>query len=80
MIRVATLAAIAILLLLACACAVKRPQASRWPSIVLDPACLTAPILMQQCDVEAEPPKCKIVKLHYRRGCERIAVANAHVQ
>src|SRR2546430_601321 len=46
--------------------------------LLLDPACLTAPIMMQRCDLESATPCCRTIKVRYRKGCERLEVL--HVQ
>jgi hypothetical protein len=44
---------------------------------VLDPNCLVAPIVIEDCHVSREPMYCRKVKLRYRRGCEKIEVIQA---
>ncbi len=41
---------------------------------VLEPSCLLAPIVIENCDLSQEPLHCHTVKLRYRRGCEKIEV------
>ena len=53
-------------------CAVRRtPQAFR---AIVNPNCLTAPIIMRDCDFVSNPPHCRHVELRYRSGCEEIQV------
>jgi hypothetical protein len=61
-------------LLILTACAAHRPNAFR---TVLDPNCLLAPIVIEDCDVSREPMYCRKVKLRYRAGCEKIEVIQA---
>ncbi len=39
---------------------------------VLNPNCLTAPIVMEHCNFSTDPPQCRKVQLKYRRGCAQI--------
>src|SRR5712692_9909506 len=53
-------------------CAAHRPQNAF--RAVLEPSCLLAPIVIEDCDLSREPMHCRVVKLRYRRGCEKIEV------
>ena len=55
-------------------CAAHHPNAFR---TVLDPNCLLAPIVIEDCDLSREPMYCRKVKLRYRAGCEKIEVIQA---
>jgi uncharacterized protein YcfL len=68
------LAALVLALLILPGCATHNPNAFR---TVLDPNCLVAPIVIENCDVSREPVYCRKVKLRYRAGCERIEVIQA---
>lgn len=58
---------------LLCACT-RHPSPSGFINALLDPHCLTAPVLMESCDAKADPLKCKKVKLTFIRGCEQLQV------
>jgi hypothetical protein len=34
--------------------------------------CLTAPLVLQDCDFSKEPPQCRLVTIKYRPGCAEI--------
>ena len=68
------LAALVLALLILPGCAAHHPNAFR---TVLDPTCLIAPIVIEDCDVSREPVYCRKVKLRYRAGCEKIEVMQA---
>jgi uncharacterized protein YcfL len=53
-------------------CAVSRGSSAF--RTVLNPNCLTAPIVMQDCDYSTGAAHCRVVKLSYRKGCEQIQV------
>lgn len=55
-------------------CVARNPNAFR---TVLDPNCLVAPIVIEDCDVSREPVFCRRVRLRYRAGCEKIEVIQA---
>ena len=55
-------------------CAAHNPNGFR---TVLDPNCLVAPIVIEDCDVSREPVSCRRVKLRYRAGCEKIEAIQA---
>jgi uncharacterized protein YcfL len=55
-------------------CAAHNPNAFR---TVLDPSCLVAPIVIEDCDASREPAYCRKVKLRYRAGCEKIEAIQA---
>jgi hypothetical protein len=55
-------------------CAAHNPSAFR---AVLEPNCLVAPIVIEDCDASREPISCRRVKLRYRAGCEKIEVIQA---
>jgi hypothetical protein len=67
-----TLLAFALPLL--CGCAAHNPNAFR---TVLDPNCLVAPVVIEDCDLSREPVFCRKVRIRYRAGCERIEVIQA---
>ena len=67
------LATLALLMLTGCA-ARRGPQSFR---ALLSPNCLTAPIVMKDCDFSIEPPRCRHVQLEYRKVCEQIEVKQA---
>ena len=53
-------------------CAARRtPQAFR---AIVNANCLTAPIIMRDCDFASDPPRCRHVELSYRPGCAEIQV------
>ena len=56
-------------------CAAKRPV-SGFRAFV-DAKCITAPIILEQCDFQVEPPRCAKIKLSYKRGCEQIDASKA---
>ena len=69
-----SLAVLALAMLTLNGCAVHNPNAFR---TVLDPSCLLAPIVVEDCDANRVPMYCRKVKLRYRRGCEKIEVIQA---
>jgi len=69
-----SLAVLALALLTLTGCAVRHPNAFR---TVLEPSCLLAPIVIEDCDVSRQPMYCRKVKLRYRPGCEKIEVVQA---
>lgn len=56
-------------LLLLAGCAPKKPV---YPVIYIDAACLKEPVQLHGCD-GADPPHCKLVKVIYAKGCERVS-------
>jgi hypothetical protein len=40
---------------------------------LLDPACVTQPISLEDCD-QASPPNCRRIRMHYKRGCEQVTI------
>ena len=68
------LAALVLALLTLSGCAAHNPNAFR---AVLEPNCLVAPIVIEDCDANGVPMYCRKVKLRYRRGCEKIEVIQA---
>ena len=67
--------AVLMLALLALAgCAAHKPNAFR---TVVEPSCLVAPIVIEDCDASSEPVYCRKVRLRYRSGCEKIEVIQA---
>jgi hypothetical protein len=71
------LLAVAIALVLA-GCAERKRSASL--RTVVAPSCLTAPIVMQDCNLSAEPPRCRKIKISYRKGCEQLDVSGAKAE
>jgi uncharacterized protein YcfL len=67
-----SLAVLAWTLLILTGCAVHRQQNTF--RAVLEPSCLLAPIVIEDCDLSREPMHCHLVKLRYRQGCEKIEV------
>lgn len=67
--RKLTLLALAALCLTGCA--VRNRQGIR---ALVNPSCLTKPIVMQDCDFSIEQLRCRSVKLSYRAGCEQLQV------
>jgi hypothetical protein len=59
-------------------CAVRQQAASFKASgalgfrTVVRANCLTAPLVLQDCDFSKEPPQCRIVTIKYRPGCAEI--------
>lgn len=79
MTRTSQIALIGMLVLVTLGCAERsRPKyLSRQDlvDLVIDPSCLTEPLLLRQCNPKVEPPKCRhLGKITYRKGCERILV------
>ena len=46
------------------------------PNTVVRPDCLTAPLVLQDCDFSKEPPQCKLVTVRYRPSCAEIQLKN----
>ena len=73
--------ATAILALLASTgCAVRQQAASFKASsfrTVVRANCLTAPLVLQDCDFSKEPPHCRLVTIKYRPGCAEIQLKNS---
>jgi uncharacterized protein YcfL len=65
------LSVVVLALLTLTGCAVHNPNAFR---AVLEPNCLLAPIVIEDCDVSRQDMYCRKVKLRYRHGCEKIEV------
>ena len=62
-------------LLVSTGCAVRQQAALlRAPSLstVVRVNCLTAPLVLQDCDFSKEPPQCRVVTIKYRPGCAEI--------
>ena len=55
-------AVLALALLTLTGCAVHNPNAFR---TVLEPSCLVAPIVIEDCDISREPMYCRKIKLRY---------------
>jgi len=51
-----------------------HPKRHSGISALIDPPCLIGPILLQDCDMSQAEPKCKVVKVRYKQGCERLVV------
>ena len=66
------LALVGIALVSATGCARRAGRASL-PSMAIPVSCASE-ITMMECDARVNPPKCKSVRVTYRRGCERILV------
>jgi type IV pilus biogenesis protein CpaD/CtpE len=66
--------ALALAMLTLTGCATHNPNAFR---TVLDPSCLLAPIVIEDCDANREPVYCRKIRLRYRHGCEKIEVVQA---
>lgn len=66
MIPLIAIALISVLLLAGCA----SKHVVR-PAMTLEPACLTQPVKLLDCD-SSEPPHCKKIMLDYKRGCEQV--------
>ncbi|MBZ5678666.1 MAG: hypothetical protein LAO24_01025 [Acidobacteriia bacterium] len=54
-------------------CARRAAHASP-PTMVIPVGCASE-ITLLDCDARTSPPKCKRVRVKYRRGCEQIVVA-----
>lgn len=52
------------------ACAPKKPV---YPTIYIDPACVTEAIQLIDCDGQ-DPPHCKKSRIVFTKGCERVSV------
>jgi len=68
-------AVLAIALLVSTGCAVRQQTASfkaSGPRTVVRANCLTAPLVLQDCDFSKEPPQCRLVTIKYRPGCAEI--------
>lgn len=51
-------------------CAAKKVAG---PSIVIEPGCVTKPIVVANCDLKTEPPHCAGPSvIPYRKGCETV--------
>jgi hypothetical protein len=70
MTRKLSLAILALVTLTGCA-ARNHPSSLR---ASLNPSCLTAPIVLQDCDFSTEPLRCRVIKVTYRSGCEQLQV------
>jgi hypothetical protein len=65
-------------LLISTGCAMRQRtsfRASR-PNTVVRPDCLTAPLVLQDCNFSKEPPQCKLVTVRYRASCAEIQLKN----
>jgi uncharacterized protein YcfL len=69
-----SLAVLVLGLLVLPGCAVHKANAFR---TVLEPSCLVAPIVIEDCDVSREPISCRKIKVRYRAGCEKIEMIKA---
>ena len=61
-------------------CAVRQQSASFKASglhTVVRANCLTAPLVLQDCDFSKEPPHCRLVTIKYRPGCAEIQLKNS---
>lgn len=61
-----------LMLVLAACGARKHPNSLR---ALVGPSCLTGPIVMQDCNFGSEPPRCRKIKISYRKGCEQLDVS-----
>jgi hypothetical protein len=65
-------------LLVSTGCAVRQQAASLRASgpsgfrTVVRANCLTAPLVLQDCDFSKEPPQCRLVTIKYRPNCAEI--------
>lgn len=61
-----------VLALLPClaGCAPKKPV---YPTIYIDPSCVTEAIQLINCDNQ-DPPHCEKSRIVYTKGCERVSV------
>jgi hypothetical protein len=55
-------------------CAAKHNQAGG-VTLLVDPPCITQPLELTGCAASMDPPKCRRVKVVFRKGCERINAA-----
>ena len=62
-------------LLMLTGCAAHRPSGAF--RTVVSPSCLTAPVVMRDCDFSGGLTRCRLVELRYRPGCEQIQVSKA---
>jgi len=60
-------------LMIGAGCARRAGRASM-PSLAIPVSCASK-ITMVECDARVSPPKCKSVRVTYRKGCEQILVA-----
>ena len=62
-------------LLVSTGCAVRQQTALLKTSgfrTVVRASCLTAPLVLQDCDFSKEPPQCRLVTIKYRPDCAEI--------
>ena len=52
----------------------RRAGRARLPNLAIPVSCASK-ITMVECDARVSPPKCKSVRVTYRKGCEQILVA-----
>ena len=67
------LATLALLMLTGCAA---HRQSGAFRTLV-SPSCLTAPVVMKDCNSSGNLTHCRLVELRYPPGCEQIQVKKA---
>lgn len=58
------------LLIVLVGCAAKKTV---YPTIYVEPACVTQAIKLLNCDAQS-PPNCKKITVVYKKGCERVSL------
>ena len=67
-------------LLVSTGCAVRQQTALLKTSgfrTVVKASCLTAPLVLQDCDFSKEPPQCRLVTIKYRPNCAEIQLKSS---
>jgi len=70
-------AMLAVLICSGCAMRQRTSFRASGRNTVIRPDCLTAPIVLRDCDFSKEPPKCKLVTVRYRANCAEIQLKNS---
>ena len=65
-------AMLAVLMCTGCAIRQRTSFKASGPTTVVRPDCLTAPLVLRDCDFAKEPPQCKLVTVRYRPSCAEI--------
>jgi hypothetical protein len=71
-------AAVILAMVLTPGCAMRQRTSFKasGPNTVVRPECLTAPLVLQDCNFSKEPPQCKLVTVRYRASCAEIQLKN----
>lgn len=69
-------AALAALICIGCTMRQRTSFRASSPNTVVRPDCLTAPLVLQDCDLSKEPPRCKLVTIKYRASCAQVQLKN----